>query len=430
MILTVALLLAFSLGAQTYDVGNIAVVHGGPNIAGGAIGVAEQIAAQEFYKTHGDLFDFVIVFTTFTPAINMQQGLPIVDAAQGIGRDGIGVIYGPPSKWGSAGRLKGGVRMCHIDQYPDDPDANMAWPLSGLTSVELLAHEFSHFWLAAMDFKKEGDAEPNTGLRGYENDSVNQHWNYYFSSGPSVMYGSHIVDNGDGSFTFYAGEPRKYGPLDQYVMGLRAPEEVGPLFFLCDYPDISLCKEGNPALPTPHTAAPETVSGKYKHEVTMDDIIRAMGPRVPSAAESQHDFTAAFIIINQPGIEPFPNQLERLDTLRVRFQEWFSWATDGRGTLCTELDGDCTNVEPGDDDVMPDESVDDEWTPDEEWPDETVFDEVVITDETTVDSELPDTVEMPDTAEQPDGAVTDTGSGGDVVLVGEDEKGCGCSIVW
>ena len=429
--LSVALFAALTLHAQNYDVGNIAVVHGDASIAGGLIGVLEQAAGQQFYMTHGDLFDFLIIYTTFNPQINMQQGVPIVDAAQGIGRENVGFLYGPASKWGSAGRLKGGVRMIHVDKYPDDPDANMAFPLAGLTSVELLAHEFSHYWLSAMDFKKEGDTDPNTGLRGWE-DGANQHWNHYFSSGPSVMYGSHIVDNGDGSFSFYPAEPRKYGPLDQYVMGLRAPEEVDPIFFLCSYQNIADCKEGSPSLPTPHTGSIDTVSNMYKHEVTMDDIIRAMGPRVPAAAEAQHDFNAAFIIINLPGVEPFPNQLTRLETLRVRFQEWFSWATDGRGTLCTELDGDCGNVEPTDDDMVSDESVVDETVTDTEIPDDTVIDDTV-TD--TDPSDQSDPTDPTDQSEPSDDTVTpddiaDTAAGADEVIVGEDEAGCGCSLMF
>ncbi|HNT27141.1 MAG TPA: hypothetical protein PKH10_03085, partial [bacterium] len=422
-ILLVAILSVFTLHAQNYDVGNIAVVHGDASIASGLIGVLEQAAGQQFYMTHGDLFDFLIIYTTFTPQINMQQGVPIVDAAQGIGRENVGFLYGPASKWGSAGRLKGGVRMIHVDKYPDDPDANMAFPLAGLTSVELLAHEFSHYWLSAMDFKKEGAADPHTGLRGWE-DGANQHWNHYFSSGPSVMYGSHIVDNGDGSFTFDPATPRKYGPLDQYVMGLRTPEEVGSLFFLCSYADIASCLEGSPSLPTPHTGSIDTISNMYKHEVTMDDILRAMGPRVPAAADAQHDFNAAFIIINLPGVEPFPNQLTRLETLRVRFQEWFSWATDGRGTLCTELDGDCGNVEPTDDDVAPDDTVTDDIVTDTELPDDTVIDDalsddVPVNDASQIDDELPDTAVIDNGGSSDD--IVDTTGAADEVIVGEDE---------
>ncbi len=429
-ILALLLLMGCVLNAQNYDVGNIAVVHGDASIAGGLIGVLEQAAGQQFYMTHGDHFDFLIIYTTFNPQINMQQGVPIVDAADGIGRENIGFLYGPASKWGSAGRLKGGVRMLHVDKYPDDPDANMAFPLAGLTSVELLAHEFSHYWLSAMDFKKEGDTDPHTGLRGWE-DGANQHWNHYFSSGPSVMYGSHIVDNGDGSFSFYPAEPRKYGPLDQYVMGLRAPEEVDPLFFLCSSPNIADCKEGSPSLPTPHTGSIDTVSNMYKHEVAMDDILRAMGPRVPAAAEAQHDFNVAFIIINLPGVEPFPNQLTRLETLRVRFQEWFSWATDGRGAICTELDGDCGNVEPTDDDPQPDDSVTDDIVTDDTVPDDTLVDndQSDPTDQTDPSDLSDDDMVPTDNGETPDTAVTDNGNGTDEVLV-EEGAACGCTLVF
>lgn len=433
IVVALVLLVGASLGAQNYDVGNIAVVHGGPNIASGTIGALEMVAGQEFYKTHPDNFDFLVVFTTFVPAMNMQQGLIVQYTVKGINREGSFTPYGPPSKWGSSGRLIGGTRMCHIDQYPDDPDVpisnNPLSPFAGMTTVELLAHEFSHYWLMAMDFKKEGMTENHTGLRGYE-DGANQHWNANASSGPSVMYGSHFVDNRDGSFTQVYSLPRKYGPLDQYVMGLRAPEEVPPTLFLCEYADINQCKEGSAAIPAPKNISDKTITNMYGHYVTIDDIVRAMGPRIPAAAEAPKHWNVAFIIINQPGIEPFPNQLDRLETLRVRFQEWFSWATDGRASICTELDGDCGNVEPGDDDVVPDESIDDEWIPDEEWPDETVLDETPMTDEPAIDDQQTDNGEVTDTAEQPDTVVTDTASGGDVVLVGEDESGCGCSLVF
>ena len=60
LLLALVLLYACGVHAQNYDVGNIAVVHGGPNIAGGLIGAAEMAAGVEFYKTHADLFDFMV----------------------------------------------------------------------------------------------------------------------------------------------------------------------------------------------------------------------------------------------------------------------------------------------------------------------------------------------------------------------------------
>ncbi len=423
--LLIAALMLFSAALNAaYDVGEIAVVHGGPNIASGLIGAMEQIAAQEFYKTHGDLFDFVVVYTTFTPQMNMQQGLPITYTATGINREGSFTGYGPASKWGSAGKLKGGVRMCHIDQYPEDPDKAMPFPLSGLSSVELLAHEQAHYWLAAMDYKRQQDSANRTYLRGYESDAANQHWNSYLSmpSGPSVMYSNDIRDNGDGTFTLYPGTPRKFSELDQYVMGLRLPADVQPFFHL--YDDV-----GSPAIPPAKTGSPNTIEGAPKIVVTIEDVIRAMGERKPSAATAQHDFNVAFIILNQPGIDPFPNQIQKLDALRVRYQEWFKWATDGRGTICTELDGDCSNGQGGNDgDITMNDTdtgitADTEPLTDTEMPDESA-------DAATTDTGTNDTAQLTDTNTTPDNSsVTDTNEVTDDSVATE-ESGCGCSLLF
>lgn len=405
---------------------NIAVVNTDTD---GLIGAVEKAAAQQFYMNHQDVYDFLFIYTTFTPSMNMQQGLAIQYTVQGINRDaGIMSPYGTPSDWGSAGKLLGAARMCNIDQYPDNPDVaistNILSPYAGMSSAELLAHEWSHYWLAAMDFKKEGMLENHPGLRGCEGGNENgcgpnQHWSGDFSDGNSVMYGGDITDNGDGSFTYYFGNPKKYGPLDQYVMGLRAPEEVGDLFFLCSSADIEQCREGNPAVPAPKSSAPSTKTGLHKHVVTMDDIIRAMGPRVPSSAESQKHFNVAFIIANKNGFYPFPQQLQKLETLRVRMQEWFTWATDGRGTICTELDGDCENNTGNDDDIIPDEdtfTIDNNITPDEEiTPDESVTDNNITPDET--DEEVKD-----ENTETPDNSTDHPAD--------EEETGCGCTIVF
>ncbi len=418
----VFLLSVVSLYGDPYE--NIAVVHGGPNISGGAINVAERIAANEFYKTHPDIYDFIIVYTTFTPVMNMQQGIMLQSAAEGIGRDpSFWSPHGTPTDWGSEGRLLGGARMCNIDQYPWNPDDPMPFPLRGLSSIELLAHEMGHFWLSAMNYKKEGASEGSGGLRGCEGAtetercSPNQHWNSDFSSGPSVMYGHHIVDNEDGTFTYYYDTPRKFGQLDQYVMGLRAPEEVDPMFYLCR---SQPCHEGNPSLPGSKTSSPSTVSFE-KIEVTMDDIIREMGPRKPSHEEAKKHFNIAFILLNEPGFWPFPEQFAKLDAIRVRYEEWWYWATDGRSTICTRLDGNCDVEEEAPDDDMNDD--------DQEYPDEWhVEPDDGHTEQPDMDKSEPDDIEKEEEIIPDD----DTAAGektDDIWDSFDDETGCSCSFI-
>jgi len=352
----------------------------------------------------------------------MQQGMPIQHPIEGIGREGWS-LYAPPGDWGSAGRLQGAAKMCHIDKYPDDPDGLMAFPLAGLTSVELLGHEMGHFWHASINFRKEDMTEDHTGLRGRENDSANQHWSGDFNSGPSVMYGADITDNGDGTFTYDPAKPRKYGNLDQYVMGLIPPEETGELFFLCSSSNIEDCREGNPSLPVAKTASPSTVDDKHKHIVTIEDIVRAMGERKPNYDDAQKHFNIGFILVNKPGTTPFPNQLERLEKIRTRYEEWFHWATDGRSTICTRLDGDCS----GEQEVPDEEEKIDDFN---EYPDEneTYPDEDLIVEQPDEKENIPD-----ETIEEEDPETDETGenkSDDEEEISYEDEVGCSCRLIY
>ncbi|HDT11861.1 MAG TPA: hypothetical protein ENN58_03895 [bacterium] len=418
LIISLVFLSISSIKANDYP--NIAVVNTNSD---GLIGVVEKAAANIFYMNHPDVFDFLFVYTSFAPTMNMQQGLAIEYTVKGINREGAFTGYGPASAWGSAGRLIGAARMVNIDMYPDDPDAaistNPISPYAGMTHIELLAHEWSHYWLASLNFKKEGMNYEHTGLRGWE-DGANNHWSGDFMSGPSVMYGGDITDNGDGTFTYQFSNPKKYGQLDLYTMGFIPPEEVGELFFLCKSEDINQCTEGDPSVPAPKTTSPSVKSDRYKHTVTIDDIIRVHGEREPASENAPKHFNIAFILVAKEGFYPLPHQFERLEQTRVRFQEWFSWATGGRATVCTELDGDCSEEEPDEEILIDeDESIDENTeTPDDN------------EDDPVPDSEI--TVDKDNEKEDKDIAVSDTSGEtyDDDYGFDEDETGCGCTMIF
>ena len=417
---------AWTFSAYADDFENIAIINTNDD---GLIGVVEKSAANLFYLGHPDIYDFLFVYTAFTPSLNMQQGIPIQYTVKGIAREGM-TGYGNPAQWGSAGKLLGAARMCNIDQYPNDPDAaisdGLLSPYQGMSTIELQAHEWSHYWLATMDFKQEGMSENHTGLRGWE-DGANNHWSGNFMSGPSVMYGGDLFDNEDGTFTYTFSNPKKYGKLDLYTMGLIPPEEVGEMFFLCDNEDIEQCREGDASIPVSKKTSTKIKSGLYKHTVTIDDVVRAMGERIPSSENAQKHFNIAFILANKVDFTPFPEQLQKLENIRVRFQEWFTWATGGRATVCTELDGDCeNNTETPDEDTEIQDNDTLVETPDEtadETADESVQDEAATVDEEeTVDesTDIPDNIEENDEAgnETPDNFIED------------EEVGCSCSLVF
>lgn len=287
-ILLLSLLITLHLFAGGYDVGNVAVVPDTTNsISAMSMGPICVEAGLQFYQNHDDIFDGIIVFTSVAAGMmNMQQGIFIQPTATNIGRDDAWP-YGPASKYGSAGMLKQCARMTHIDWYPENPDDKIMF---GLSAIELTAHEYSHHWHVNLTFTNDELGANRDLLRGFENEEANQHWSYYFNT-DSVMYGSIITDNGDGSFSLNGGD-RKFSQFDQYIMGLRPKDEVDPTFLLvtqtnADGPNSS-------SLPIPKDGGTVTVKDMKKIDIAIDDIIASMGERIPAYADAQHDFRIAF----------------------------------------------------------------------------------------------------------------------------------------
>ncbi len=403
---------------SAYDAENIAVVPDTSNSVSGLMGAICMEAGKQFYMEHDDVFDGLIVFTTKNPALNVQQGVHIQKTAKNIGIDT--AAYGPPSNFGSSGYLKQCARAINIDMYPDDPDQIM--PMYHISGVELLAHEYGHHWMAAIEYRPEGESENLHYLRGWQNDKANWHWSYYMNSGPSVMYGNTFTDNGDGTFTITGGD-RKFSQLDQYLMGLRAAEDVEPFFYL--WKDEDIYKSGSGAMPL--AKGNSNVYEEWeKRTVTIEDVIRAMGEREPSAHEAQHDFRIAFIILHPPGQPPMDHQIAKAETYRQRWTEWWEWATDYNSRMCTKLTGECwVDEEENDADngEYPDEDVDESETPDNDTGD---YDETEVPDEkdsSNVDDETLQDEETTDTS-YPDYNETN-----DSVEITEDETGCSCSTI-
>lgn len=101
-----------------------------------------------------------------------------------------------------------------------------------------LAHEFAHRWLYDLAIMENGAASTVLALDGghpapYVNTAV-----AYPVSGPrnsSMMGGGNFADLGDGTFaTGDLGTADGYSAHELYLMGLLAPEEVQPWFYVAD----------------------------------------------------------------------------------------------------------------------------------------------------------------------------------------------------
>lgn len=285
-----------------------------------------------FYETHGDDFDFLYIWSDFDfidPDVPDAFAfyLGIRNDAQGIGQGS----FDFSGNVGSTGRLQGYLVMFDVvRQYPASP-SEIVFGLDSTLSI--LGQEQGHRWLA---FARYPGSDP-TVLLGRDH----AHWSFYFNSEStrafsqpeaprsSSMEGNVWRDNGDGSFSTPANVlVDGYSELDQYLMGLRSPEDVQDSFVIIN-PDSSISRSTS-------TRRNVTVLGT-RRAVTIQDIIEANGPRIPTAETSQKEFRVAFILLVQQGTTPSSSTLDKLNLFRTAWEDYFFQATDGRARIDTRL---------------------------------------------------------------------------------------------
>ena len=114
-------------------------------------------------------------------------------------------------------------------------------------------------------------------------------------------------------------------------MGLVDQTQVPPFFYVENPVNVVPPKtaESSPAVGV-------TFSG-IRRNVTIDDVIAVLGPRTPSAARSPREFRQAFIYVVAPGRTADPFALEKLDRIRMAWDQFASAATDSRMRVETRL---------------------------------------------------------------------------------------------
>jgi hypothetical protein len=268
---------------------------------------------QRFLSSHPDAFEQVIVYTT--RPLNPVPGslafeINVRNDVRGIGQD----LVDHGREWGSPARLESVVFMDSIDQYLEHD------------GFEILGHEVGHRWLTRVRFRDaQGDGNGLLG-RGLV------HWSFFLDSDASVMEGNEIEDRGGGRFET-VDFARRYSALDQYVMGLRAPEEVPPVFF------VERADDFRPSRAYRASNAPEagvSFTG-VRREVRIEDVVAELGPRVPDHTRSPRLMRQAFVLVSDA--ESPASEARRLAVARIRsrFEQDYARATGGRGAVETTL---------------------------------------------------------------------------------------------
>ena len=275
-------------------------------------------AAQKFYATHEDSYDYLFFFNAIHLYINNGSIVAFEDTvrnnAQGYGEGPLddGFIFGSPR------RLQAAMNMGPMEQFPLDPYGLI--PVrsgTGETGLSVMGHEAGHRFLAWTSVRDESGVGIMWGR-------ANAHWSFNFDSEASLLEGNRIRDNGvevRPRFVTVA-TAEGYSPLDQYFFGLRGPEEVPPVFAALD-------TDGPGNASAPHTGS--SFNGR-RYDISIRDVIAQAGPRVPDSAVAQRNYRFGFVLV-QSASDPLPQDLLALAAkYRSQWTSYWSQITGGRST--------------------------------------------------------------------------------------------------
>jgi len=265
--------------------------------------------ARKFYATHGDDYQQLVVFTTkrLTERGTLAYELTVKNADAGIGFGSQDLT----AAYGSAGRLESFAFMDLLTKYPEDLNQRFNFEDSALA---VTAHEVGHRWLAGARFLDGGRASEELLGR----DQV--HWSFFMNTLGSHLEGNEIQDLGGGQFrTVEAGV--RYSPLDQYLMGLRPADEVPP-FFIVRAPSAPNSEPGR-------APARDVSFAGVRKDVSVQDVIAALGPRSPAPQPKSEPWRQAWILVGVGGA-PDAATIERVDRFRREFEAYFARSTEGR----------------------------------------------------------------------------------------------------
>ncbi len=297
--------------------------------AGGPAAVGERFAgeaaidlvsaARLFYSELSDGYD-QLVFWSDTKVVEsgtFAYETTVQNAVTGIGQE----IVALASSYGSSGRLASLVVMDDLGKYPADPAARANGENSTLA---LVAHETGHRWGATLKFRDVEGVASDAWLGRQR-----AHWSFFCDSDASVLEGNDIEDQGGGSFRT-VGAVRHYGPFDLYAMGLLAEPEVPRTFYVESPSGASQSRESAPKTGVSFTGT--------RREVSIGDVVAAMGRRDPPASRSPRTHRQAWVYVVGRGRPADPAAIAKLEAIRAAFEGFFFEATGGRMSVETRLD--------------------------------------------------------------------------------------------
>ncbi|MBK6683495.1 MAG: hypothetical protein IPG45_03410 [Deltaproteobacteria bacterium] len=199
-------------------------------------------------------------------------------------------------------------------------------------------HELAHPALAYLSAAVASSTVP-IPLLGRQN----AHWHAALHTEGSVLGGHGYAERGPGEFQVI-GRNSGYSRLDRYGLGLLAPEQVPPFFFIAGARTIT-----GATLPAAAELPLGTLVRGQKIEVKLEDVVRAVGPRSPAFPEAPPRLEVVVGLLTAPGESASSTRAvaihAELEVWLPQLAERYTEETGGVGVLCLRLDG-CDPVTP------------------------------------------------------------------------------------
>jgi hypothetical protein len=284
-----------------------------------------QDVACSIITALGDKFDFIATYSDFR-VDNPEGGTPST-GPRGGDVTGIGSNTGDVGAYCSKGRLQWmfaePVSTSAVQIQERSPDGRMS---DYNYAVSQIGHELGHRWAASASALVNGERIPLGPTHWVAGVHLPAAFPYGRSYEADLMGGSTWKENGDGTFTQldrdYYNPAKGWSWLALYLMGLAKAEEVPPFFIL-----RNLQRTGQ------QDADGKPIFRGDKTVITIDNVIAAMGPRVPSFENAQKNFNTAIVVMTLPGRKPTPELITAANNISEHWIAFWSKTTNGRSTM-------------------------------------------------------------------------------------------------
>lgn len=285
--------------------------------------VNEVALMQTFYQNFPDVFFQLVFFTNFKQTMaGFANERNLSNDVQGIGLP----IFDDSALFGSAGTLESRCNMNQLSVWPSDPEARVFGGQNNFLTI--MGQESGHRWGAFIRFR-----DSNGNISNLILGRSDAHWSYFVDVDHSSLEG--------GNWEYLSGSTYitptmidYFGDIDEYIFGLRTPDEVTETFYVSS-PSNDLPQNRDNGTPVQGATATGTPV-----VVTIDDIISAEGARTPIEADEEKDLRQAFMLIHRSGTTPTQAELTKIADFRKAWEDYFEIACDGRITCNTKLTTD------------------------------------------------------------------------------------------